>query len=135
MTLKLLTTKPDHLLAEGEHVGYKWVVVHNGMGFRCGYVRVPSSHPWHGKSYDDIECEVHGGLTYAKADSVTDKLETDAGYWWLGFDCAHAWDLPDPALPCESPMCLIDFGDGEIRTQDYVEVECKSLCQQAKEAE
>lgn len=32
----------EHTLGKGEHAGFAWHVVHNGMGFRCGYVRVPA---------------------------------------------------------------------------------------------
>ena len=35
------------------------------LGTLCGYLGVPPSHPWWGKWYGDIDCEVHGGLTYS----------------------------------------------------------------------
>lgn len=35
------------------------------MGTLCGYIGVPPIHPWYQKGYDDFECEVHGGLTWA----------------------------------------------------------------------
>jgi hypothetical protein len=34
------------------------------MGHLCGYIGLPPAHPWHGKWYDDIDAEVHGGLTF-----------------------------------------------------------------------
>lgn len=36
-----------------EHAGYVCVVLFNAMGYRCGYVGVPKSHPLYGKSCDD----------------------------------------------------------------------------------
>lgn len=30
------------------------IVTFNDMGFRCGYVGVPTKHPWYGKNYDDL---------------------------------------------------------------------------------
>jgi len=36
-----------------------------GMGTLCGYIGVPPSHPWYGVWYNDIQCDVHGGLTYS----------------------------------------------------------------------
>jgi hypothetical protein len=45
-----------------------------------GYVIVPESHPWFGKDYDEIEVEIHGGLTYGCHEGR------------VGFDTAHAWD-------------------------------------------
>lgn len=132
MCLSIAIHRPDHVLSRGEHAGFEWVVVHNGMGYRCGYVRVPVGHPWHGKSDCDVDCEVHGGLTFSEKDVDCDKGGPDDA-WWHGFDCAHAWDLPDPSLPnCRE----LSYGrDGEVRTQDFVEGECRSLCEQAAGAQ
>jgi hypothetical protein len=87
-------------------------------------------HPWHGKGYDDINADVHGGLTFAEPDLPCDKGEPDDAYW-LGFDCAHGGDAPDPALRGARSFSLCSLFDAEIRTQQYVEEECRSLCEQA----
>lgn len=50
----------------------------------CGYVLLPEGHPLYGADYDDVDFEVHGGLTFA-GDLY--------GVWALGFDCAHYMDL------------------------------------------
>lgn len=100
----------------------------NNSGYRCGYVRVPKGHPWHGKDWDEVDCEVHGGLTFAEADVHCDKPGEDDA-WWVGFDCAHGGDAADPSLPGYK-----DYGfrsHGVVRSQSYVESECKSLCEQA----
>src|SRR3990167_2484412 len=135
MCLSIAVDHPDHVLSSGEHEGFEFVTVHNGMGFRCGYVRVPLGHPWHGRSYDEIEPypQVHGGLTFSKADKPCGGDRPDNG-WWLGFDCAHGGDLPDPALPTDCDIGMPSFGRGVVRTQEYVEAGCRSLCQQAKES-
>jgi hypothetical protein len=97
--------RPDSLIIKGVHRGYEWEVTSNRMGYRCGYVRVPPGHPWHGKGYDDIGAEVHGGLTFAEPDAdcgvrcpgvphsghastdwtcpIEDGADND---WWVGFD-------------------------------------------------
>jgi hypothetical protein len=54
------------------------------MGALCGYVRVPENHPDADKYYDDVQVEVHGGLTFG--------CKTKEGGVWFGFDCAHGWD-------------------------------------------
>ena len=135
MCLSIAIDRPEDILSKGEHHGFEWMVIHNGSGYRCGYMRVPLGHPWHGKSYNDLNVEVHGGLTFARADVPCDAPGADTD-WWLGFDCAHAFDAPDPELPQERPPYVLRplFSDCEIRTQEYVEAECKSLCQQALEA-
>lgn len=128
---------PERVLAKGEHLGYEWLVTHNSMGHRCGYVRVLPGHPWHGKGIFKIDANAHGGITAAEPDEPCHKGGEDNA-WWVGFDCAHAWDKPDMTLPIEraeiAETMLRVCKDGEVRTQEYVEAECLGLCEQAKEA-
>ncbi len=133
MCLPIAVDRPDCVLGKGEHLGHEWMVVHNGMGYRCGYVKVEPGHPWHGKDYNSLDdVEVHGGLTFADADKPCDKGGPDNG-WWLGFDCCHYLDMPDTALPSEHGMMRFQ-SEGVVRSQEYVEAECRSLCEQAARA-
>ncbi len=132
MCLSIAVHRPNDVLAKGEHSGHEWIVVHNGMGYRCGYVKVEPGHPWHGKGYSSIDAEVHGGLTFADADEPCDKGGPDNG-WWLGFDCAHIDDAPDPELPATRRLPCFSH-DAAVRSQEYVESECRSLCEQAAAA-
>lgn len=91
------------------------VLLNTSMDIRCGYVRVPEDHVLHGKEYDDVSFQVHGGLTFSGRPQAE-----DADGWWFGFDCGHAGDRN--AL----------FPDGEERTLTYVEAECRSLAAQLK---
>jgi hypothetical protein len=102
----------------------------------CGYVAVPPGHPAHGAQYSDLDVEVHGGLTYANRCAgrichVPEPGEPDDVYW-LGFDCAHAWDIrpADDAFwrkRGEEPM---RFDGSTYRTIAYVRAECESLARQ-----
>ena len=94
------------------------VDIHGGW---CGYVGVPSDHPWHGTDYSEcLTCgeafcseheytnrpegriEVHGGLTFADSCNESGPVESSVCHipfdgrpddiWWFGFDCAHARD-------------------------------------------
>jgi len=90
---------------------------HDSMGHLCGYIQVDADHPWYGKDYDNVDAEVHGGLTYC----------TSSG--WFGFDCAHAGDL----VP---RMYDLIPDSGEVyRDMGYVVGELIKLAKQAKEAE
>lgn len=59
------------------------------MGHLCGYVAIPWESKLHGRHIPEIEekydIHTHGGITYG-------EIEEDENYW-LGFDCAHSWDL------------------------------------------
>lgn len=136
----MTTNDPGRLLRKGLHRGYEWEVTRNFQGYRCGYVRIPYGHPWHGTCPDDAA--VHGGLTFAEPDTHCGKGGADDA-WWLGFDCAHACDLPDPditdpdvlayhqeierLLPADTPF----YEYAAVRTTEYVEANCRSLIDQA----
>lgn len=121
---------PGLLLATGVHLGFRWEVTANNLGYRCGYVGIPYTHPWFGRDYDDINPRprVHGGLTHAQPG-------TALGEWWIGFDCAHAGDAPDPELPGYPSWHRATGTDyGIIRTTGYVADECLGLIRQADAA-
>ena len=132
------TNHPDVLLAKGVQDGFEWEVTSNRIGYRCGYVRIPPGHPWHGKDYDDVRTaddswpDIHGGLTFAQADTDCGKGGEDNA-WWLGFDCAHYGDAPDPELPGYDARSAV-LEDGVIRTTDYITAECRNLIAQALDA-
>lgn len=64
----------------GTEEGIEWKTCRAPIyGAVNGYVRVPEDHPWHGLDYDDIDVDVHGGLTYARDG-------------WIGFDTLHFGD-------------------------------------------
>lgn len=125
-------SEPDR--KEWRHAGFPCLIVRVALhGALCGYVGVPPGHPWHGKGYDDIGAECHGGLTYAEpcrgaVCHVPAPGETD-DLWWLGFDHAHAWDRC-PARNHDMRRYL--EGDGEVyRDMEYATRGVESLAEQA----
>ena len=90
----------------------------------CGYVGLPKGHRLFGQDYDEIEVNVHGGLTYASHDMV----EYDGPrLWWIGFDCTHSGDF--------SPY-YSTLADGQYeayRTFGYVFSQLQSLTLQLQE--
>jgi len=130
MCLSTKVRSPERVLAEGFSEGFEWVVTHNTMGYRCGYVKVEKGHPWYGQ---EPSASVHGGITFGEADVPCGKGADDG--WWVGFDCAHYCDAPDLSLPMNEELRKIyRADDGIVRTQDFVESECRSLCAQAAKA-
>lgn len=127
MCLSIKVSEPSRVLSEGKHQGLEWIVTHNSFGFRCGYVRIPVGHSWHGMDWDKIRCDVHGGITFSEPDQPCDKGGADDA-WWIGFDCAHAGDAPGPSLPGHQDR---PWDYGVIRNQEYAEGQCRQLCEQA----
>lgn len=66
----------------------------------CVYLGVPSAHPAAGLPYDDVSINCHGGLTFA---GEGDGKFMPKGYYWYGYDYAHAGDKLERDMP--------DFGD------------------------
>lgn len=107
-----------------EYKGYKCRIMRLGSGVYkmihlCGYIYIPEGHKYFGKDYDDLEIDVHGGLTYA---DTTLRFQPEVG-WWIGFDCAHAGDL---SYLEESQ----NFSHNVYRTMEFVENELKSVVDQ-----
>ncbi len=125
-------TEPDH---EDFHVqvGGKKVccTIHrNQMKVWCGYVAVKPGHPLYGKSYDEADLSVHGGLTYAANRTPDHKPDGD---WWFGFDCGHGGDyLPGMESVMEKfPEIAHTFGRVDTyKNQAYAKAECKDLAEQ-----
>ena len=90
-------------------------------GHLCGYVKIPETHQLYNLDYDEIDVDVHGGLTYSS--------EEKDGYW-LGFDCAHY----DDVTPCVvgSFLYLDMFNEGTYKDMKYVEKELMRLVRQIK---
>lgn len=67
------------------------------FGWGNGYVLIPKDNHLHGKHYDDINVDVHGGLTFSGL--VDTKMvedweldKEDEGKWCVGFDTSHYGD-------------------------------------------
>lgn len=109
---------------EFEHAGLKCLILRNpGMKNLCGYVGLPPAHPSYGKGYDDIEAEVHGGLTFGGGG---DGERYPSGYWWVGFDCGHSGDL-SPGYPA---FLLLRHSGDVYRDVNYVRHEVCRLAEQ-----
>lgn len=114
-----LPVKPYKVEREWKAFGLSCAVVQGReAGNRCGYVRVPPGHPYYGKDYDNVDVDVHGGLTFAELEPCTEH-EDGQGYWF-GFDCAHFGDASyDRSMKLED--CVTDAGRRRIE----IEIEMK----------
>jgi hypothetical protein len=82
---------------------------HFDFGWGQGYVLLPEIHPFYGKHYDDINVDIHRGLTFSNkfesknflkwieeyeidGDVTKDNYHIFDNYWMIGFDTSHAGD-------------------------------------------
>lgn len=137
--------EPDKMQFQDEATGYPCLIVRNMAGALCGYVGVPSSHPAHAKGYEGVDVSVHGGLTFAgfcspssdESHTICHVVEDgeDDKVWWLGFDCAHCYDL-SPAM--EATLRKIGHRDTSFMSADiyrdlaYVKGQIAGLAKQLK---
>jgi hypothetical protein len=140
--------EPDKAHWKDEATGLDCLAVRNSrMGNWCGYVAVAEGHPAFEKGYSEIRApdgnyiDVHGGLTFAGFCQETESPERGichvpfpgepARVWWLGFDCAHAWDhSPYDVKRSEEGGIWRIFYDSSYRTLGYVKHQCRKLAGQ-----
>lgn len=128
--VKLIDSEGDFEEWIDEYSGYKCRINRvRSYGNWNGYVRLPDNStlgqgPPSRLSYDNIDVEIHGGLTWLDKFPVP---EMDDNGIWAGFDCAHAGDW----RPCDVPK----YGFETYRTKEYVKEEVKSLAKQLKDME
>lgn len=61
-----------------------------GKVYRCGYVQIPKNI-----AIDTTSIDCHGGITYAYKEPPSPLEVNDENKWYIGFDCAHAFDTAD----------------------------------------
>lgn len=126
------TDEPDKIVWKTK-AGLPGMIVRNGSGVLCGYAAVSEGHPAFDKGYDDVDVEVHGGLTYADfcGGHICHKPEPGEPdhVFWFGFDCAHYNDF-EPARENiteltrmragRSPFAFLLGGITDTADEDYL---------------
>lgn len=147
--------EPDRV--EFKAYGLDCLLVRNQMMFQwCGYVGVKKNHPLYGQVYDDLDVDVHGGLTYSEycRSSICHETEDEDNLYWFGFDCLHFQDFApgmelsmtqirkiEPELHKAFPMLekirenqMSAFNTGSTyRDLNYAMFEVKKLAEQLSE--
>src|ERR1700744_4566502 len=134
--------EPDKKRWQDEATGLPCLIVRNYSGALCGYVGLPPSHPLYGKSYDEPNVEVHGGLTFAgkcqerdnECEGVCHKAPPgEDDVFWFGFDCHHHMDKAPQDFDVHKYLRM-DDPYARYRDFAYVTAEVESLARQLKDA-
>lgn len=87
-------------------------------GWGNGYVAVPPTHPAYKIDYDNVDIDIHGGLTYSQHGN---GIDVPKDWWVFGFDTAHYMDnldrWPKEAVEAETKILycqLLDIEWGEL---------------------
>lgn len=131
--------EPDKVQYPDPETGMPCLIVRGPQGALCGYVGVPEGHPYYKKDGYDHDVNVHGGITFTGlcrpgADEShgichAPGLGEPDNVWWLGFDCAHAWDI---APGMDAKYRLPRSHEDVYRTINYVKAQIASLAKQLK---
>lgn len=130
--------EPDRV--EWRSEGLPCLIVRNNLGALCGYVGVPEGHPWYGRHYDDVDADVHGGLTFSDPCSghiCHVPLEGEpTEVYWFGFDSGHLGDiLPRVQVICRDMPLPDHHASADVyRDIAYVSAEVERLAEQARAA-
>jgi len=127
--------EPDKVQWEDKQTQLPCLIVrHPRLGQLCGYVGITQGHRYFETPYDDVDVDCHGGLTFSGFCQEFDKehgvchvpaLGEPDHVWWLGFDCAHAYDLLPGLLEAHIP-----YFEDIYRDLAYVQNECAQLARQ-----
>lgn len=138
--IKLYASEPDKRQWIDVETGLPCLIVRGGGGALCGYVGISKSHPYFEKSYNDVDVDVHGGLTFSEhcmphkdnpERGICHIVEDgdDDNIWWLGFDCGHSGDIH----PGYKHHYSGGYGYSSYKDIGYVAHEVKKLAKQLKE--
>jgi len=121
----------DNAIREWTAHGMRCAVVVNPFGGCNGYVKLPTGYPRAWQSYDDINVDAHGGLTYGPDEDGWVGFDTlHMGDWWDGKVRMPAARAADPKLT-ESGLDILanERGKDASRrwTEDAVAEECERL--------
>ena len=117
------------LLDSGSCYGYNYFILNLGT-HPTAYVEVPKSHKYFMSMYDNIDINVHGGLTYSEDFLYISKEQKLKG-WFIGWDYAHFDDFIGYELnyPVEFRT------NGKKWTTEEIQKDVYEVCKQLFEAE
>jgi len=78
------------VLDAGTCLGFFYWILNLGT-HPTAYVKIPESHKYYQKHYDDVDIQVHGGLTYSRDYLYINETQKLEG-WFIGWDYAHCYD-------------------------------------------
>ena len=100
-----------------DYKGYKCMIKNNSMyNTKLGHIVIPNNDKLYNAKWDEIDINVHGGITFAG--------ELD-GEFVIGFDCMHFFDL-DMKDNEEDAAKIFECN----KTIDYVRQELKNAVEQ-----
>ena len=124
MKMKKMIYQEDRkleILYDNKYLGYRYIILNLGT-HPTAYIEIPKGHKLNGQDYDDIDLNVHGGLTYSRHE----LLGIDSENWYIGWDYAHCDDYAGYELNMPKELRT----HSKKWTTEEIDKECKDAIQQ-----
>lgn len=122
----------SEILDTGKYLGFTYYILNLGT-HPTAYIKIPKTHKYYGIDYNDLDINVHGGLTYSKNKLIINFKELKG--WFIGWDYAHYGDYvswQEKTLSKIKEWGSSKFSNKKWTTQEILE-DVKSVCKQLKE--
>lgn len=112
--------KTRELLYHDKYNGYKYYILSLGS-HPTAYIEIPKGYELYGVEYDNIDLDVHGGLTYGCEYLKISDDNTLSDSWFIGWDYSHCNDYVEY-------KCSSNYKEENLKkwtTEEIIE-ECKN---------
>lgn len=123
------TNVKRELLDSGKCMNYNYYILNLGV-HPTAYIEIPKDHKYYLKHYDDIDIDVHGGLTYSE-DYLNLENEKITNCWFIGWDYAHYEDYSGYEELIPNGLKV----GGKKWTTKEIQEEVYDVCKQLKKVE
>lgn len=89
--MKYSFERKTEILEHGTCFGVFYWIVNYGT-HPCAYVMIPQNNKYFERGYEEIDVNVHGGLTYSNKYLPFETKKSDNKAWYIGWDYAHYGD-------------------------------------------
>lgn len=113
------------VLDSGKCCNYNYYILNLGA-FPTAYIEIPINHKLYSKHYDNIDIDVHGGLTYSGNYLWIDDETELKDSWFIGWDYAHY----DDYLGYEKMYPIEMQTEGKKWTTEEIQEEVMDVCKQ-----
>lgn len=115
------------VLDTGYCLGFLYYILNLGT-HPTAYIKIPKDHKYYGKDMDEIDLDVHGGVTYGSEGLYISENQNIEG-WFIGWDYSHYGDY----LGYESIIPKIYRINGKKWTTKEMYEEVRQACYQLNE--
>ena len=117
--------RKTEVLYHGFYKDYEFYILNLGT-HPTAYVNVCNNRLLNGKSYNNIDIDVHGGLTYSENELYINDEKEKVNGWFIGWDYSHCYDYVDYEINMPENI----MSNGKKWTTEEIFEDVKSVIEQ-----